>query len=82
VKDVLRLARECGGYIQTNFKQDERAEAVMTESALTAFAARIRAEAMEEAANISPNGLDITASAMHHEVWSKYSAAIRNLAQQ
>jgi hypothetical protein len=75
MKDVLELARECGGMISCG-------EALMTEKALTAFAARIRAEAMEEAANISPNGLDITASAMPHEVWSKYSAAIRNLAQQ
>jgi hypothetical protein len=74
VKDVLRLARECGGYIQTNFKQDERAEAVMTESALTAFAARIRAEAMEDTAKACEQ--ERIAASAH------YFAAIRNLAQQ
>jgi hypothetical protein len=79
MKSVLELARECGALA---FRDSGGKLLLCGEAQLTAFAARIRAEAMEEAANISPNGLDITASAMPHEVWSKYSAAIRNLAQQ
>jgi hypothetical protein len=74
----LAMLEDCGGSLYAI----EPTRYICTEENLTAFAARIRAEALEEAANVSPNGLDITASAMPHEVWSKYSAAIRNLAQQ
>lgn len=41
-----------------------------------------RCNALEEAANLSPNGLEITAAAMPHEVWTKYRDAIRALASR
>lgn len=43
---------------------------------LSCYEAGVKTE-RERCANISPNGLDISAAAMPHEVWEKYRAAIR-----
>jgi hypothetical protein len=100
MKDILELARECGGTI-SGFRTWEDDELVhlqgahMTAAALTAFAARIREEAMEEAAKqvptswldpllTGPGGMGRPPYRGHdiERLLRRIAAAIRLLAQQ
>ena len=49
------------------------------EDQLTTALAAERVHALNDAANLSPNGLDVSASDMSATVWRKYSAGVRAL---
>jgi adenine-specific DNA methylase len=73
MKSVLEIAKECGAY--DKYERGELTAIELTPRALTAFAARIRAEAVEEAAKACEQ--ERIAANAHY-----FAAAIRNLAQQ
>lgn len=61
---------ECYPY---QFSQD-------TQHKITDAILRGMVEALEEAANLSPNGCDVSAADMPHTVWKKYSDGLRAMA--
>lgn len=83
--DVIRMAREAGGACfeyDGAFGNYTAGSALFTPEELERFASLVAAAERKECENISPNNLDIKATAMPEEVWSKYRAAIRARGQQ
>lgn len=76
---VVRLADESGMSFALGFDAFDTLDIDYTETVTTLerFANLVRDAALEEAATVSPNGLDISAAAGPAEVWEKHVSAIR-----